>query len=391
MEINWLKIKRTGGKQNNYYLSLEILRGLCALEVVIWHCFSRIDDSFLKMSHVFEFVYYSFLRGSDIAIIGFFVLSGFVTTASFISYFNKYPPFKATIVFYIARMVRIWSLTFTTVLVSVAVAWHYRTISGDWSEWSRYSNFSLLSILRSMLGTSAHWNAPMWTLGYEIAFYSILPLIMLVFVWNNYAVRAAIAVTIVCIVYLFSLSRIAPIYSLYIPFVLGILIYFVKDNVTLQRFFQSNKSKSAVFFIAFISIIYLSWDYFPTQPFTINKYFFVALAVLCLVFTESFFIKHKDNKIIKILTSLSKCSYSLYLWHWLILCFTGLYMFGSMYAKSHLEIGVLFSIAIPILILVTWMSWYFIERNARMKNILPFIDEPKLLLSIFSKLKKLQS
>lgn len=89
MKTNQLKVKITGGKQNNYYLSLEILRGLCALEVVIWHCFARIDDVFLRISPTFKFIYFSLLRGSDIAIIGFFILSGFVTTASFISYFNK--------------------------------------------------------------------------------------------------------------------------------------------------------------------------------------------------------------------------------------------------------------------------------------------------------------
>jgi peptidoglycan/LPS O-acetylase OafA/YrhL len=127
----------------------------------------------------------------------------------------------------------------------------------------------------------------------------------------------------------------------------------------------------------------------PKNPFAIQKYLFVVAAVLTLVFSEEFFVKHKDTKIIKILTGLSKCSYSLYLWHWSILWFTGMYMFGSMNARTMLEIYVLFSIAIPMLILVTWMSWYFIERNAKMKNILPFIDEPKRLLSIFSKSKRL--
>ncbi len=382
MKTNPLKVKITGGKQNNYYLSLEILRGLCALEVVIWHCFARIDDVFLRISPTFKFIYFSLLRGSDIAIIGFFILSGFVTTASFISYFNKYPPLKATIIFYIARAVRIWSLTFTTVLASVAVAWHYRTTSKYELEWSKYNyfDFNIIDILKSMLGISSHWNKPMWTLGYEIAFYMILPLIILALIRNN-SFRAVIALVVIYIIYLFSFCRIAPIYSLYIPFVFGMLIYFVKDNIVLQKFFHPAKTRSVVFFLAFAGTIYVSWDYYPKNPFTISKYLFVALAILALVFTEGFFIKHKATKIITILSGLSSCSYSLYLWHWVILFFTGLYMYGSTYARSYLEIAVLFSIAIPNLILVTWMSWYFIERNARMKNILPYIDNNKILLS----------
>lgn len=220
----------------------------------------------------------------------------------------------------------------------------------------------------------------MWTLGYEIAFYMILPLIILALIRNN-SFRAVIALVVIYIIYLFSFCRIAPIYSLYIPFVFGMLIYFVKDNIVLQKFFHPAKTRSVVFFLAFAGTIYVSWDYYPKNPFTISKYLFVALAILALVFTEGFFIKHKATKIITILSGLSSCSYSLYLWHWVILFFTGLYMYGSTYARSYLEIAVLFSIAIPNLILVTWLSWYFIERNARMKNILPYIDNNKILLS----------
>lgn len=367
----------TTGKKNGYYLSLEILRGLCALEVVIWHCFARVDDVFLRISPTFEFIYYSFLRGSDIAIIGFFVLSGFVTSASFVSYFSKYTPVKATIIFYIARMIRIWSLTFTTVLVSVAVAWHYRTVSGDWTQWNRYSDFNCKSILRGVIGINPHWNAPMWTLSYEIAFYIMLPYLMLIIMKSNYILKAISIIAIGVIGYLLFISGVIPVSNLYVPFALGVGIYFIKDLVLAQRFFKSNKNKLAVLSVAIISIIYLSCEYMPKDPFNIKKYFFVALVVLVLVFSEDFFMKYKEGRTIKILSGLSACSYSLYLWHWLILWFTGLYMFGSMNARTLLEIYVLFSIAIPTLALVTWMSWYFIERNARMKHILPLIERRK--------------
>lgn len=374
--INKLETDNTK-KKNGYYLSLEILRGLCALEVVIWHCLARVDDVFLRISPTFEFIYYSFLRGSDIAIIGFFVLSGFVTSESFVSYFSKYNPVKATIIFYIARMIRIWSLTFTTVLVSVAVAWHYRTFSGDWTEWRRYDNFDIFSIIKSAFGLSAHWNAPMWTLGYEIAFYSILPLIMLIVMRTNYTIKISAVMVMGLIAYLFFISDIASIYNLYIPFALGVAIYFIKDVTWVWHFFQSSVRKFTIFSISIISVIYLSCEYLPKEPYSIPKFFFIALAILNLVFCEDFFIKHKDVKIIKILSGLSACSYSLYLWHWMILWFTGLYMLGSIDARTMLEIYVLFSIAIPTLILVTWMSWYFIERNARMRNLLSLIERWK--------------
>lgn len=364
-------------KKTGFYLSLEILRGLCALEVVLWHCFAHIDDTFLKEQHFVKIASFIFLRGSDIAIIGFFVLSGFVTSASFISYLNKHKPTKAIAMFYIARMVRIWPLTFTTVLISVAVAWHYRIIYNDWTQWSRYNDFDFKSVLKSALGLSAHWNAPMWTLGYELAFYAVLPLIMLIVMRNNYSARIGAALTIVIgtILYWFSINYVTPSYNLYIPFVFGICIYFTKDMIAVQQFFQSNNNKILIFSIAILGIIYVSCDYLPKNPFSISKFLFVALAVLGLVFSEDFFVKHKNARIIKILSGLSACSYSLYLWHWVILSFTAMYMFGFMYARDFLEIAVLFSIAIPTLVLVTWMSWYFIERNARMKNVLFLLEK----------------
>jgi len=90
-----------------------------------------------------------------------------------------------------------------------------------------------------------------------------------------------------------------------------------------QRFFQSNLNKFVIFSVAIISVIYLSCEYLPKEPYSIPKFCFIALAVLGLVFSEVFFIKYKNAKIIRILSGLSACSYSLYLWRWMILWFTG--------------------------------------------------------------------
>ncbi|MEZ5692025.1 MAG: acyltransferase [Rickettsiales bacterium] len=361
--------------KNNFYLSLELLRGLCALEVVLWHCFARIDDVFLRISPTFKFVYHAFLRGSDIAIIGFFVLSGFVTTASFIKYFNKYNIAKAVTIFYAARMLRIWSLTFITVLVSVGISWHYRTMSGNWSAWEKYDHFDLSNIIGGMFGLNPHWNAPMWTLTYELAFYSILPFFMLAILRTNYLIKAISLVITGFLTFFLLKSEIVPLPHLVTPFLFGIAIYFIRDLSYLRIFFTSNLNKILFFAVAVTSVIYVSWEYLPQNPYNIKKYFLVTLVVLGLVFSESFFIKYKETKVIKMLTGLSMCSYSLYLWHYVILWFTGMYMFGSMNARSTTEIFVLFSIAVPTIILVTWMSWYFIERNAKMKRILPLFEK----------------
>lgn len=363
-----------------FYLSLEILRGLCALEVVIWHCFARIDDRLLHANRALELTYHGFLRGSDIAVIGFFVLSGFVTSASFAGYFHKYKPLKATLVFYAARMLRIWPVTILSVLVSVGLAWHYRTLHGDWTKWGRYDSFALPNILASALGLSSQWNTPMWTIAYELSFYSILPCLMLIILSRSYLTKGIAALAMFTVGYgaMTTLSE----FGFCIPFGAGMLIYFARDSTILQRLFQSRVITVATFLLVVVSLVYLSCEYLPDNPYSVGKYLLVTLGVLGLVFHEPFFTKHKDAGAVTILSRLSMCSYSLYLWHWPVIWFTAMYMFHSVAVHSVRAIVVLFSIAIPILILVTGVSWYVIERNARMKKILPWIDNPQRLWAL---------
>ena len=359
-------------KSGEFFLSLEILRGLCALEVVLWHCFARIDDSYLRYSRTFEYgslletTYIALLRGSDLAIIGFFVISGFVITESFSSYFKRFSAAGAVGVFYSARLLRIWALSIPSVLVSVALAWHYRSSTGDWSSWGRYDDFDFFYITKSALGLSGHWNAPMWTLAYEICFYFLLPLTLLPILAESRKLRyAAIVMGAAALVVI---VRSVPNVYMFVPFVVGMALYFLLP--AFAKGISSRSARIALFLIGSASVIFFSVTGDPENSFAMAKVFAISLMILSLLLTETFFRRNAGG--FTLLLALSAASYSLYLWHWPVLWFTAVYSFGFMNARTTDEIVTLYSIALPTLVLVTFLSWYLIERNARMKNVLRF-------------------
>jgi len=359
-------------KRTEFFISLEILRGLCALEVVLWHCFARLDDSYIRYVLTFKYgvllevAYFALLRGSDLAIIGFFVISGFVTTESFSSYFRRFSPGGAAGVFYGARLLRIWSLSIPSVLVSVALTWHYRSTTGDWTSWGRFDDFDSFGILKSALGLSGRWNPPMWTLAYEMYFYFLLPFTLLPVFSKSPTLR--ISGVVIGGVTLLLIVEAVPNAYLFVPFFVGMALYFMLPTVV--EVLASTVVKVTLLFIGAVAAIFFSATAGPEDPFAMTKVVAISVMILALLLSESFFQRNVGR--FATLLGLSAASYSLYLWHWPVLWFTAFYSFGYMNARTTEEVVKLYSIALPILALLTLVSWYLIERNARMKIVLRF-------------------
>jgi peptidoglycan/LPS O-acetylase OafA/YrhL len=338
--------------RQSFYASLEILRGLCALEVFLSHCASRMRLSYVETSSALTFIYESLYRGSAIAVIGFFVVSGFVTTLSFYAYLTRYPFRQAALVFYGARVLRICAVAIPATVIPFLMVLAYRSITGDWRAWNigGYNDFSAAAVIQSALGWSAEWNPAQWTLRYELVFYAALPFLFVAMFRRSMTGYLGLAYCVGVIALMANQGALVP--HILTPFLLGMAAFAVIGRVKV----------SALLLLPSVIGILLACAI--GERYGLLSYASVAVGVLALA--------SNDERIPRVpaLLGLGACSYSLYLWHWPVLWMGTSFLLGSRSATSGAQILKVYAVTIPAVALVTWLSWYFIERHARMRNVL---------------------
>jgi len=128
--------------------------------------------------------YYQLGMNAGFAVMFFYIISGFLISTA-LEY--KYPfTMTRTIDFYKSRFVRIFSLYWPMVLVTLAVLPTAREEFLSNSIADKFTNIFLVGIewRISFTGTSEHWNAALyglyqaWTLGAELIFYSVAPFLL---------------------------------------------------------------------------------------------------------------------------------------------------------------------------------------------------------------------
>lgn len=311
------------GNLPKHYRSLDILRGVAILLVLIYHSFiirptSKIDDTFFLISN-------SLWIGVDL----FFVISGFLITGILLDSKNKKGFFK---LFWLKRILRIFPLYYCVVAFAIFVAprinflSHFPNFSDNqWWYWTYLSNFHAIKV-----GSLKHQIlSPTWSLAIEEQFYLLWPIVVY-FLSRRKLALLSIITLLSCFTlrnYLFQkgynahfmyVSTFTRIDGIAVGSLIACLI---REKNGLESLYKFTKYLSAIVFPALI-YFFINGDLNRKHAFVV-KYGYSLIALffgLVLVWFLSFeilkrrTIKEPSNNILmKFILLLSKHSYAIYL------------------------------------------------------------------------------
>ncbi|MDR6413631.1 acyltransferase [Pseudarthrobacter sulfonivorans] len=180
-EIN--NIRRT-----SRYTSLDGLRGLAALVVLVHHC-CMVSPQLAEAAEGGEvgpagsWVWWATVTplhlmwaGSE-AVFVFFILSGFVLTLPFVG--NSQPSWAA---YFSKRLVRIYLPVWASLVLALLAAWAFpRVAAPEFSSWVNMHDDAPNVLVDGflLLGTGS-LNTPLWSLQWEMVFSLLLPLYLFV-------------------------------------------------------------------------------------------------------------------------------------------------------------------------------------------------------------------
>ena len=335
----------------NRLIHLDFLRTLAIISVLFFHL-------------GFDFFKYGFL-GVDI----FFILSGFLMYRYFQIEFNNKRVFK----YYLNRAFRVIPLYLIANLIVLLISFfylisphefyliikHYFFSSyflpnvGYWFEESYFGS----TIFKPLLN--------FWSLGVEIQYYLIFPLIFL-FIKNRFNTKILILIFLSLTGYVL-FNSISPKTSFFLlptrlwEFLLGIYCakYFKKLNKV-----KINIIGSISFIFIILFLIFLSFEQF----YILEKNFYL-FTIIIAIFTSVILISGINKSLIenfllkKIFLTISKYSYSLYVVHFPIIVFINYYPFKGNIVDFENSLDKVFTIL--IIIVVTIISYHIVEDKFR--------------------------
>ncbi len=341
--------------KNSYSYSIDFLRYIASLSVLIWHyqhfyfpsagvVGSANEILSQPMYDLLHFFYTKGYYGVQV----FWVISGYV----FIKVYINRP--CTTQEFVLFRFARLYPLHFLTlILVTILQCLSLSTLGHAQIYPSNDVYHFLLNIFFiSGWGFQKGWsfNAPIWSVSVEILSYTlfwlVLPLIR----------KTRITILIVFILSLLTQKYIyqGAIIDCIIWFFLGCLVYVLSVHDIMNR----NPYLTILSTASLLALFSIN----ETFDININKYFIIFL----IVFFFSRFENFANQKISRMLYLLGSLSYGMYLWHiplQIVLMSTVQY-FGIKNPYSHFYFLVLYAL---LLHCIAYSSFNFFENPLRIK------------------------
>lgn len=363
---------------NKRYLELDSLRGLAALTVLFYHClriFPSLDIGVPNFANDSDNWFINALLNTPLQIIWsghesvilFFVLSGFVLSIPY--YAGKKIEYKTYI---LKRSFRIYIPFFvaTTIAIIANLTLSKNGISmySTWFNKIWTSETTFLDILNHILFlgyySADQYNTVIWSLVHEMRISIIFPLLMLAILRFNWKTNIGISLTFSLVAFIL-LVKINPIFNTNIILTLHYTSMFMIGSL-LAKHIESivDFYKKLPNFIKMLSLVSAIVSYTYSGLFTnigfihnflINEYAVVVGSSLFIIIALSSDIFSKFLNLKPVLF-LGKISYSLYLYHTIIL-FSFIYIFNDI-----LPIYIILLGTVICSVIVATIAYYVVEE-----------------------------
>jgi len=303
-------------RNNQQVNSIQMLRGICALLIVWAHSYNWVDDVYPNMGkNLFSFAFV----GVDI----FFIISGFIIT-----YVTENKKEQVATLFLIKRFFRV-----------VPLAWVAMLFYGLASGYSISDLFNNSDFIKSLLfiPIDSSAQAPAygygflivtWTLIYEIIFYLIFSLSMLINGKYRSAICSVAIVSLVILLQYFSsdfvslntheklsLPDLSILTSIYGVLANPMMFYFIVGMILAEVYMIVPSKNNQIVGAMCLFIILLCLSYLTMVSIPYNR--LITVGPWCAVIVMSMLIWEKIGglKVPRVFIFLGSLTYSLYLFH----------------------------------------------------------------------------
>ncbi|MDH5657444.1 MAG: acyltransferase [Spirochaetia bacterium] len=370
-------------KNNEEIQSLNGLRAIAILFVIITHTAEIFDNSNYQINTIVRDVLYNLRSGVDL----FFILSGFLISGGLYNSFKKHGKinFKN---FYIKRSLRIFPAFYIFLILTFVAAKVQITFIPIDNSLREELTIKLAALFYDFIYIANYiisYHPHTWTLALEEQFYIIFPLFASIFLFKlnfrsrlaAYAVLYTIPLLFRILVHFSFLSSPSELYLLFRPFhlrydgfILGICImdvYYntkVIQNILPRNFVLINIFTFVFFTAGHLKNFYNSIDFHFMIPFQVNLY----QAAYALIFITALNGKNRVADFLKLrfFTPIARVSYGMYLWQFIALMLAGFVFVlydSNIQHKINLLVYILMHIlTIIISFLIAFFFYVFTER-----------------------------
>lgn len=347
-------------REKTYRTDIDAIKGIAIIAVVFYHM--------------------GMLSSGYLGVDAFFVINGFFILPAMLRLFEK-GSVNGLIVFWEKRLLRLWPLILIATLFCLLVG-YWGMLPDDYENLSESiiaTNLFSENIL-SAITTKNYWDVSndykplmhMWYVGILVEFYIVTPLLLWISAkyatWRKRNVETCLIITIAVLTALSFLFYLSPISEgagrfYYLPsrfweIALGGILAINLPYLRNKKLFESTLFNSLVFIllVLLLCIGLLRPNYLP-MPALVGTTFLASFLLVSNP-AKSIFTKLFSSKV---LTSLGKMSFSIFVWHQILLAFYRYFVTDELTPTFVVCFWV-------ITLLLSWATYVFVEQKIKVSH-----------------------